>query len=296
MNLKHATIISKAEFETPELLAVKSDRTIAEYCWTCTASTIWHAIKHFGLDNCAYLDADMLFFSSPDPIYQELENKSVGITSHNFSPDQKSYMVYGKYCVQFVFFRNDKDGMAALDWWRKSCIEWCYARLEDVRYGDQKYLEYFEEKFNNVCVITHPGVGVAPWNFALFKAHESNGQVLLTTKKAPIQTMPVIFYHYQGLKFVDDGNEIKADAAFMKISSDWLKYTYTPYIKLLAAAQDMVTGKKPVERTIIFTRTVSKSISAFVKLKLKRFKIVRSIFYAVKKSRYDQPKGIGGSI
>ena len=47
LNYSNATIISLKEFESEELLGVKSDRTIAEYCWTCTASTIWFSINKF---------------------------------------------------------------------------------------------------------------------------------------------------------------------------------------------------------------------------------------------------------
>ena len=39
-NLENVTLISLWEFESPELLKVKPTRSIAEYCWTCTSSTI----------------------------------------------------------------------------------------------------------------------------------------------------------------------------------------------------------------------------------------------------------------
>ena len=133
-NLQSATIISLLDFETDELLEIKNRRTVAEYCWTCTASTITYAIKKYNLDHCTYVDADIYFFSSLSPIFEEIGDSSVAITPHNFSKELKSSEIYGKYCVQFTYFKNDKDGMAALNWWRESCLNWCYAKLQDHRY------------------------------------------------------------------------------------------------------------------------------------------------------------------
>ena len=32
-------------------------------------------------------------------------------------------------------------GLKALKWWRDRCLEWCYARIEDGKFGDQFYIE-----------------------------------------------------------------------------------------------------------------------------------------------------------
>src|SRR4051812_17472579 len=64
LKLAHVTVISLAEFETPELLQVKPTRSKVEYCWTCTPAVILHCLEHYKLPECTYLDADLLFFSS----------------------------------------------------------------------------------------------------------------------------------------------------------------------------------------------------------------------------------------
>ena len=65
LDLKSTTIISLKEFEDERLLAIKSDRTAGEYCWTCTPSIIKYSIEEYNLDNCTYLDADLYFFNNP---------------------------------------------------------------------------------------------------------------------------------------------------------------------------------------------------------------------------------------
>jgi hypothetical protein len=114
LGLPKTTIITLKEFEDEKLLSVKSGRTRAEYCWTCTSSTILYCIEKYGLDMCTYLDADMLFFDSPKVLFDEMGDKSIMITEHRFHPDHDKSWNSGKYCVQFMVFKNNEDGMRAI--------------------------------------------------------------------------------------------------------------------------------------------------------------------------------------
>lgn len=291
MKLKNATIISLNEFENEDLLAVKSKRTIAEYCWTCTASTISYSIENFSLDHCVYLDADMMFFSSVEPIFKEIDSASVAITAHNFSDDLKVDEIYGKYCVQFVFFRNDKNGQLALNWWKQSCIDWCFAILEEERYGDQKYLNYFKEKFQNVIELQHNGVGVAPWNINRFNIYKEKGRIMLSENL--INKVPLIFYHFQGLKFVEDNNRIISEASKVYISNPVLKIIYAPYIEKLSEINKKLIGKEYTKKEIIFKRSYYSIFLRFVKINVKKSIFLRNLFYSVQYKRYDRPRDIG---
>ena len=158
------TIISLADFEDEELKRVKSGRTVAEYCWTCTSSVILYCIEKFQLPSCTYLDADMIFYEDPLILIQEMVNESILITEHRYIRDYDVSATHGKYCVQFMYFKNDENGLIALRWWRDRCLEWCFAYLEDGKFGDQLYLNDWPERFRGVHVLQHPGGGLAPWN------------------------------------------------------------------------------------------------------------------------------------
>src|ERR1700759_1232567 len=58
LNKTELTAISLADFEDEKLRQVKSNRTTAEYCWTCTPSIILYSIEKFQLPSCTYVDAD----------------------------------------------------------------------------------------------------------------------------------------------------------------------------------------------------------------------------------------------
>jgi len=204
LNLKNTIVISLKEFEDNELLRVKPTRTSTEYCWTCTSSTILYVIENFKVDHCTYIDADIYFYSNPKVLIEEMGSKSILLTLHRYSDEYAYYSKdAGKYCVQFITFKNDKPGLKALRWWREACIDWCYAKPEDGKFGDQKYLEDWCERFEGVHVLEHLGGGVAPWNATQYTFFDTSGKkfgIELTTNTQ----FEVIFFHFHNLRFINN--------------------------------------------------------------------------------------------
>lgn len=223
--IKHnCTLISLKEFEDIFLLEVKKNRTRGEYCWTCTPSIIKYCIEKYNLDSCTYLDADLFFFNSPKFLIDEIpENKSVLITEHRYTPKYDQSGTSGKYCVQFMTFKNTPDGMAVLNWWRERCLEWCYARHEDGKFGDQKYLDDWMTRFDCVHELKHLGGGVAPWNMTQYQYKKVGDEVLLSKDNVEY---PLVFFHFHALKIYD----YKYDLGVYDLNEDIVNLIYKPYL------------------------------------------------------------------
>ena len=170
------TVISLREFEDDKLLMVKQTRSRGEYCWTCTPATIMYVLNTYHVDSCTYVDADLYFFSSPQILLDEVGSDSILLTEHRYTAKYDQSATSGKYCVQFVYFKNDDKGRRALQWWRNACLKWCYNKQEDGKFGDQKYLDDWMTRFEGVHELQHLGGGVAPWNMQqyTFQAIDSN--------------------------------------------------------------------------------------------------------------------------
>ena len=229
MKLNKATIISFKEFEDDDLLRIKPSRSIAEYCWTCTSSTILYVLEKYKVESCTYLDADLFFYSSPKPIFEEMGKKSILITEHHYSPQYNKQLKAGKYCVQFITFRNNHEGLTVLRWWRERCIEWCYARYEDGKFGDQLYLEDWTERFNGVHVLQHLGGGLAAWNIQQYVFEKTNDNVT-GTEISTGKKFEAIFYHFHYLKFYTNG---KIELGRRTLSENVLNVFYKPHLKFL---------------------------------------------------------------
>ena len=228
-NLAHLTVVSLKEFEDSELLRVKPTRTPAEYCWTSTASTILYSINHYGLKNCTYIDADMCFYSDPAVLIEEMGNNSVLITDHRYTPQYDQSVRSGKYCVQFVTFKNTNEGLTVLNWWRNACIEWCYNRVEDGKFGDQKYLDNWTQQFKGVHELKHLGGGVAPWNVQQYK-FTKQGDKIIGTEIATGNTFEMVFFHYHSFKFFENGILKLSDTEYY-LSENVIQTFYKTYVK-----------------------------------------------------------------
>ncbi|MCG2613427.1 hypothetical protein LZZ85_04010 [Terrimonas sp. NA20] len=239
MRLEHATIIPLREFENEELLAVKPGRTAGEYCWTCTSATIWYCLHTYSLDHCTYIDADLLFFSEPKVLLDEMGDKSVLITEHRYSAEHDQSALSGIYCVQFITFRNNREGLAALDWWRKECIKWCFRRFEDGKFGDQKYLDDWTTRFQGVHVLQHYGGGVAPWNNMEYEYGKSGNDVSVSYKNA---AYPLVFYHFHDLKYCRK-NIVRITAHQYEVNRKAVWLIYRPYLRALIAAEDEIIAQ-----------------------------------------------------
>lgn len=228
------TVISLEEFEDSQLLAVKPTRTNTEYCWTCTASTILYAIERFELESCTYIDADMCFYADPALLFDEWGSDSVIITEHRYSPAYDQSLVSGRYCVQFVAFRNDERGMKVLREWRNDTINWCYARVEEGKFGDQKYLDSWTTLYSGVHVLNHPGGGVAPWNVQQYDIAIRDRRHVITERTSG-KEFPLVFFHFHGLKFFQNAVVLLTGTLY-EVSAEQKRILFIPYLKKLLAA------------------------------------------------------------
>ena len=192
--------IALKEVESEQLLNVKASRGVAEYCWTLSSCFTWHVMqKHSELDLLTYLDADLLFYSGVQPLFDEIGNASIAIIEHRFTPRLRDREVNGRFCVEWVSFRRDEQGLACLARWREQCIEWCYYRLEDGKMGDQKYLDAWPALYSACHILMHPGAGIAPWNYAQYQFGKSAGGDIT------VEGELLIFYHFHQFQILENG-------------------------------------------------------------------------------------------
>lgn len=225
-NFPNVTVIPFKEVETKELLEIKDTRTIGEYYWTIKASCIKHLFRTRKLNFVTYIDADSFFYSSPKPFFEELGNKSVLIVPHNFSPQYIKEIKNGIFNAGFISFRNDELGLISLDWWNQKCIEWCFSKKEDGKFGDQMYLNELA-KFEGVHSLEHRGA-LANWNVQQYRLKKNNESIIGETESK--NKFEVIFYHFHYLKFLTT-QEVELGRKYL--SKEVLSLFYKPYIEIL---------------------------------------------------------------
>jgi hypothetical protein len=188
--------LSELEAVDKALDAVKESRSRAEYYFTCTPCLAKFVLdKNPEISDITYIDSDLCFFNDPEFIYSEIGDNSIAITPHRFSEKNKFREKWGIYNVAFNYFRRDENGLGCLNWWRDRCLEWCFDRLEDGKFADQKYLDDWPNRFDKVLVLDNPGVNLALWNVQDVRFEMKDNNIY-------INNSPLIFYHFHALKLV----------------------------------------------------------------------------------------------
>lgn len=193
ISLSNVTLIPLQAIETKELLSVKPGRAPGEYCWTLTPFTPQAVFdRDQSVVRVTYLDADVFFFDDPRILLNELSKseKHVLITEHAYAPEYDQSHASGRFCVQFMTFRKTQQAAKVMKWWQDRCLEWCFDRLEDGKFGDQKYLDCWPELFGDIVhIVRQVEKTLAPWNVLFFE------------KKTGAKMHPV-FYHFQTLRII----------------------------------------------------------------------------------------------
>lgn len=265
--LEDATIISLKEFENEDLLRIKPTRTRGEYCWTCTPSTISYVLDNYDVDNCTYLDSDLYFYSSPQPLLDEMGDASVLITPHRYTKKYDQSQKTGIYCVQFVTFKKDERGLHVLDWWKNACIEWCYNRFEDGKFGDQKYLDDWPMRFDGVYVSQNLGGGVAPWNMQQYTFNPNKEGEIIGTEKKNGNLFKVIFFHFHSFIFIDENTF--SPRPFYKREESSIIYLFRSYIKEIKDLRQKYSSIRDKERYLKGYKRLKYDLEVFVRRGLK---------------------------
>ena len=215
ISIEQLHCISLEEVENDELIYAKSTRNIAEYCWTLASYFTWYVMENNkNVKLLTYLDADLFFYSSVEPIFEEIGDSSISIIEHRFSKPFKSLEINGRFCVEWNTFRRDEEGLNCLNTWRKQCLEWCYYKLEENRMGDQKYLDEWPNKYKSCHIIQNEGAGIAPWNYSSYDIQKIN-------KKIFINNTNLIFYHFHQFQLLPNEK-------FYRLSEIYTSYKREP--------------------------------------------------------------------
>ena len=161
--------LEEIEAGDEELRTAKANRSKAEYYFTLSPCwPLWLLRRRTDIERVTYLDADLFFCGDPGAMFEEMDRAgaSVMITRHRFPSWLKHYEKHGIFNVGVLSFRRDEAGVGCLEAWRKDCLAWCYDRLEDGRYADQKYLDAWPERWGKaLLVLEDSAVNAAPWNW-----------------------------------------------------------------------------------------------------------------------------------
>ena len=140
-----------------------------------------------------YLDCDICFFGSPEPLWHALDGGAVLLTPHwrLRDPDvsihnfRLNYLdgLFNAGCVGAT-----RGGVSALEWWARACLSACENAREKGLFNDQRYLDLLPVYFDDVVISRHRGCNVADWNRHLVRQRTDEGIF--------VDGWPLVFVHF----------------------------------------------------------------------------------------------------
>jgi hypothetical protein len=230
--------LADLEAADPEVAVTRAARSRIEYYFTLTPALPRYLLaRHPDIDIITYVDADLHFYASPAPIFDEMSGASVLIIGHRFPAHLRHLEIHGIYNVGFLSFRNDERGLQRLEEWRSQCIEWCFDRVEPGRFADQKYLDAWAGK-PGVHVLEHPGAGLAPWNWSGFRVEPAG-------EGATVDGAPLIFFHFHGLKIVNRWLFQPSETGYDVMPWGLRRHLYGGYLRAMSGARRWALSRVP---------------------------------------------------
>ena len=245
--LPNVEIIPLAELESayPELASVKPTRKLIEYYFTLSPFLPHFLFSRTTADRITYIDGDLYFYTSPRPVLDTLGEASVAITPHRFSFDFRNHHIFGRFNVAWLTYRRCAEGLDCLNTYRADCTAWCYDRVEDGRFGDQKYLDSWPGRYPSLKIIEHKGFNLANWNIHNYMIRLKNGAVM-------IDDDPLIFFHFASAQIRPDGNyEVIVQHRGGRSKAVLFDYVVNPYIRELEEESRSLRRRFPALRTSV---------------------------------------------
>ena len=219
----------------PDVEPLRRSRSLSAFAFTLKPIVLLHATGT-GAEWISYFDTDISVFTDPARLLEGLPPDTPALfTPHRFSTVFRDYEAsVGRFNAGYIAFRNGAAGRRIVEDWRDRCVVWCQDFVDGNRYGDQKYLDELADIYPSIDICRHKGANVAPWNVSEMRLSLENEQVC-------VDSDPLVFYHFQGLKIYGPGLFDLYASGELIVDGPLLDLVYRPYVRLLDHAYDDVS-------------------------------------------------------
>jgi len=226
------TLIEVDKLEIEPLQEMSDKYTILELNCAVKPFMAQYLFKHYNPDVLIYTDTDILYYSSIQPIEDELQEADILLSPHLTKPlndgkipNEREFLRAGLFNAGFFVMKKSETTNAFLMWWGERLQYEGFLKLSEGYGADQNWLNLVFLFFENVAVIKSKGANVAYWNL-----HERN--VALVDNKLVVNgTEPLVFLHISGYDFNNPDNISKHQTRYNLSDFPLLKNLFFEYIK-----------------------------------------------------------------
>ena len=169
------------------------------------------AVKPFYIDyffrqaggDCSvlYIDPDILFYQSPDILFELLQNHSILVTPNltevgkAIASGELASLRHGMFNLGFIGVRDTPESRRFLEWWMHRLHTHCKIDKGRGVFVDQKWVDLAPLYFKGFHVVFYKGYNMAWWNVSERKLLKRDGVYFVNDYSTPL-----VFFHFSGYK------------------------------------------------------------------------------------------------
>ncbi len=134
--------------------------------------------------------------------------------------------------------------------------------MEDGKFGDQKYLDDWTERFEGVHVLKNLGGGVAPWNMQQYTFYKENNK-LYGIEEATQKKFQVIFYHFHDTYFIS--KRLFSSSFYRRNNLSIIKYVMKEYVVHIKQIREKYNSIKNYENYFTLKNAIMHYLRVFKK-------------------------------
>ena len=239
---------------------LKNIEVCRNICWSIKAPLLLYVLEEYGIDSVIYCDSDLFFFSDPNAIFHQWKGYDTLICPQR--NDSEFEKVYGQFQSGFLGFRNRKNSIEILKWWKKNCIEWCFNQSDTKmeRWADQKYLDQIPTLFHSIKILDDPGIVAAPCNLIInndFNVYKDNNTVL-------IDGCELMVYHFDSMEIFNESAIDLWKFDPLIFSKEIIDCIYTPYLNNLNRSMEIIKFSRWVDLIIYLVIKILKMLKIYI--------------------------------
>lgn len=191
-----------------------------------------------------YLDPDIQVFRRLEPVFDALEENSIVVTPHTFtpvldgcSPCDIDFSRFGSFNLGFAGVRRSEDAEAFLRWWSDRCLQFGFYEPQSGLAVDQKWVDLAPCFFHGLKVLKLPGLNMAFWNLHERQLSRTGDGWIVNGDS------PLYFFHFSSFNAGDPHVIAHKQDRFQKDSRPDLHPILDDYAERLAASDGDGYGK-----------------------------------------------------
>ena len=224
----------------PDLRKLQELKTKSEFLFAITPFLMLFCNEK-SRESVWYIDADVYFFKKFNSLSMRVKQADVAVSGHNF-PKRLQYLeMYGKFNVGIVYMSGNRKSRETIKWWSERCLEDTSLFDSPDVYGDQKYLDFFQQFDIDLYTLESPGVCAAPWNIENVKSFDE-----------------ISTYHFSGLRIYSFFSILGFSIYSLKPKTWHKKLIALPYLEEITKIEIDLFGKRIKDTRQLSRRAILK--------------------------------------